>query len=158
MAIEPRDSGRAISIHALREEGDHTAAGTASHRRNFYPRPPRGGRPVLSRELAHERAISIHPLREEGDQVSAYVTDASTVISIHALREEGDKQRVNFLESQSNFYPRPPRGGRRVRSSRPAAQQLFLSTPSARRATQQQTAMSYNSAISIHALREEGDI
>ena len=34
----------------------------------------------------------------------------------------------------------------------------FLSTPSARRATEQQTAMSYNSAISIHALREEGDL
>ena len=34
----------------------------------------------------------------------------------------------------------------------------FLSPPSARRATiEQQTAMSYNSAISIPALREEGD-
>ena len=34
-----------------------------------------------------------------------------------------------------HFYPRPPRGGR----------------------LEQQTAMAYNSAISIHALREEGD-
>ena len=33
-----------ISIHALREEGDlHPAAGR-KHIRDFYPRPPRGGR------------------------------------------------------------------------------------------------------------------
>ena len=34
-----------ISIHALREEGDPPTAETASPRANFYPRPPRGGRP-----------------------------------------------------------------------------------------------------------------
>ena len=33
----------------------------------------------------------------------------------------------------------------------------FLSTPSARRATENSVAMNYNSAISIHALREESD-
>ena len=42
----PRRRGRrVISIHALREEGD----GAREHRRprpaDFYPRPPRGGRP-----------------------------------------------------------------------------------------------------------------
>ena len=34
---------------------------------------------------------------------------------------------------------------------------LFLSTPSARRATQDFTEAPQNLAISIHALREEGD-
>ena len=34
-----------ISIHALREEGDSPWLETAPAWRNFYPRPPRGGRP-----------------------------------------------------------------------------------------------------------------
>ena len=34
-----------ISIHALREEGDGKRAGQSSSLKNFYPRPPRGGRP-----------------------------------------------------------------------------------------------------------------
>ena len=36
---------RFISIHALREEGDHLGIIEVGFQRNFYPRPPRGGRP-----------------------------------------------------------------------------------------------------------------
>ena len=39
-----------ISIHALREEGDCRKWCTTSSRRNFYPRPPRGGRQQKQRE------------------------------------------------------------------------------------------------------------
>ena len=35
---------RKISIHALREEGDVSGAGNSYHCKDFYPRPPRGGR------------------------------------------------------------------------------------------------------------------
>ena len=35
-------------------------------------------------------------------------------ISIHALREEGDLALYELLKLLSNFYPRPPRGGRRI--------------------------------------------
>ena len=56
-------------------------------------------------------------------------------ISIHALREEGDKE--------------PDRGGQTFFE--------FLSTPSARRATNQVVQTSGTTTISIHALREEGD-
>ena len=35
----------AISIHALREEGDRTIVSPRAPKLNFYPRPPRGGRP-----------------------------------------------------------------------------------------------------------------
>ena len=55
------------------------------------------------------------------------------------------------------FYPRPPRGGRRLSLSVSRSRVRFLSTPSARRATVQITASSLNVRISIHALREEGD-
>ena len=33
-----------ISIHALREEGDHGIAVIFNGKKYFYPRPPRGGR------------------------------------------------------------------------------------------------------------------
>ena len=33
-------------------------------------------------------------------------------ISIHALREEGDNQGHGRGNTEFNFYPRPPRGGR----------------------------------------------
>ncbi len=39
--------GSLISIHALREEGDPPASGWCSRYSNFYPRPPRGGRPLM---------------------------------------------------------------------------------------------------------------
>ena len=35
-----------ISIHALREEGDHMDIYYFNVPCNFYPRPPRGGRPL----------------------------------------------------------------------------------------------------------------
>ena len=57
----------------------------------------------------------------------------------------------------SNFYPRPPRGGRRGRVSGSIWAATFLSTPSARRATRFLRTTPTTPAISIHALREEGD-
>ncbi len=37
---------------------------------------------------------------------------AAMLISIHALREEGDVDADLTTSLSSNFYPRPPRGGR----------------------------------------------
>ena len=82
---------------------------------------------------------------------------SETEISIHALREEGDRRALYMTCSTANFYPRPPRGGRPDLGADVDNAQKFLSTPSARRATQQLAARGYNVKISIHALREEGD-
>ena len=57
---------------------------------NFYPRPPRGGRPLPWAAEAMSWAISIHALREEGDAAADCLGYADERISIHALREEGD--------------------------------------------------------------------
>ena len=57
----------AISIHALREEGDAYRGDGMMLASNFYPRPPRGGRPAGGGYLLHVHGISIHALREEGD-------------------------------------------------------------------------------------------
>ena len=171
--------GLVISIHALREEGDwNTKAryrvckgflSTPSARRaticgcsvisaltDFYPRPPRGGRPVLFRICAV--LCNFYPRPPRGGRLcdfglvpvvflflstpSARRATAYTVaafpaifISIHALREEGDRNHHTSRYPPPYFYPRPPRGGR-LRLKRWA----------------QKKAM-----ISIHALREEGD-
>ena len=192
-----------ISIHALREEGDrnrscvsgtknhfyprpprggrHSQPGHPAQPGHFYPRPPRGGRPACCDDVVADHNISIHALREEGDiwqssedrlilyfyprpprggrRVAVPGTFDSAPISIHALREEGDLysascsfSRLVFLSTPSarratveineevaeewHFYPRPPRGGRR--------QGLWFSN--------------FSLEISIHALREEGDV
>ena len=100
----------------------------------FYPRPPRGGR--------------LH-------QITAIVKEDH--ISTHALREEGDLSAAAQRRGSSDFYPRPPRGGRHT--ARPATRRLniFLPTPSARRATTQLAYCVVYAMISTHALREEGD-
>ena len=148
-----------ISIHALREEGDtwrtswpqqrQRFLSTPSARRatpllksssfqpdDFYPRPPRGGRRIPGEKLAHHKNISIH-----------------------ALREEGDVSEVKGQAAQGDFYPRPPRGGRPYKMQFSTDKtKRFLSTPSARRATRAQDGFYGTEEISIHALREEGDM
>ena len=56
-----------ISIHALREEGDKAALLLVIYGKNFYPRPPRGGRHSRRVCMMDSDKISIHALREEGD-------------------------------------------------------------------------------------------
>ena len=79
------------------------------------------------------------------------------IISIHALREEGDARPCRAPLPSSNFYPRPPRGGRLREIDFVTQFQKFLSTPSARRATETEYKNWTGDGISIHALREEGD-
>ncbi len=126
------------------------------------------------------RSISIHALREEGDVVFPQTIISRVMISIHALREEGDPTELQthknkrFLSTPSarratridvadglahlHFYPRPPRGGRPNGFPVDNNAFLFLSTPSARRATVHPERDDQRPVISIHALREEGDI
>ena len=56
------------------------------------------------------------------------------------------------------FYPRPPRGGRLGVIGQYGHRLIFLSTPSARRATAWGKNLCVAHGISIHALREEGDL
>ena len=79
-----------ISIHALRVEGDKTPCSQLSSPKNFYPRPPGGGRPRAAAGLAGCALISIHALRVEGDRLLPVARENAFDISIHALRVEGD--------------------------------------------------------------------
>ena len=146
-----------ISIHALREEGDMMFALWMPMSCYFYPRPPRGGRLDPHRFTAVSLDISIHALREEGDLL-AEIVKLVELISIHALREEGDTGTPATATPATDFYPRPPRGGRPSQSdSMVSFSSIFLSTPSARRATAGGGYLLHVHGISIHALREEGD-
>ena len=81
-----------------------------------------------------------------------------TIISIHALREEGDFTGNEVVRDSRYFYPRPPRGGRPSPGTVCLYAVIFLSTPSARRATYELKLLGIDTVISIHALREEGDL
>ena len=197
-----KDDYQFISIHALREEGDRRCSGKSVLSRDFYPRPPRGGRPVnpchqitpcehfYPRPPRGGRRKSLtllfimhyfYPRPPRGGRLpqlclfvnsflflstpsarratkEAQALQAEHKISIHALREEGDRQRASEILFSRNFYPRPPRGGRREWSWKHMDTTKFLSTPSARRATQGNTELKPSMDISIHALREEGDL
>ena len=53
-----------ISIHALREEGDPPCCLPSCTDGNFYPRPPRGGRPL--RPSSHKRCRYFYPRPPRG--------------------------------------------------------------------------------------------
>ena len=101
-----------ISIHALREEGDRKQRESHKHKEVFLSTPS-ARRATVSQALNFAASvISIHALREEGDAYRR-CSWLPAAISIHALREEGDGS-LSFGRDQ---------------------EKLFLSTPSARRAT-----------------------
>ena len=58
---------QAISIHAPREGGDAVSGQPNTKKRNFNPRPPRGGRLGQLRTCKAAVYISIHAPREGGD-------------------------------------------------------------------------------------------
>ena len=123
-----------ISIHALREEGDLLQSIQPPEVRDFYPRPPRGGRQQPKRSAAEDYNISIHALREEGD---------------YPPRRKAD--------DTEHFYPRPPRGGRRV-SQCPHCKGFHISIHALREEGDVCAVCAVIvDKISIHALREEGD-
>ena len=100
--------------------------------------------------------ISIHALREEGD-FSRKVYVFRFIISIHALREEGDQHGAAVGVKYYVFLSTPSARRATIWPIMLVAVASFLSTPSARRATCEAFFLRRQLCISIHALREEGD-
>ena len=102
-----------ISIHALRKEGDAEKLEINIGTMQFLSTP--SARRATDGDTASIRllGISIHALRKEGDPKATQHVTTFRCISIHALRKEGDAA---------------------WRATRPNSE-VFLSTPSARRAT-----------------------
>ena len=152
----PDRQAHAISIHALREEGDRPARRLGRRERNFYPRPPRGGRRELERSVGGHIQISIHALREEGDVVVGSVEMLKTIF----LSTPSARRATDYFTSalpSPQFLSTP--SARRATCNHDVQDwfRVFLSTPSARRATVAYLSWFDALEISIHALREEGD-
>ena len=140
-----------ISIHALREEGDSAVSGVWTTVSEFLSTPSARRATRLRGHGRNRRDISIHALREEGDgsirgrqrvhlpflstpsarraTTPGIDTSGSSEISIHALREEGDSSRTPNSRQMENFYPRPPRGGRRPSSHTATQRRYFYPRP-----------------------------
>ena len=143
---------------------------------------PSARRATLQKQGYKRRmVISIHALCEEGDRRIGWRSPPTAqFLSTPSARRATSWSLMPSSES-FNFYPRPPRGERRGRPSgrtlkkpflstpsarratcgalrRGLAAALFLSTPSARRATLGANGKPRPWKISIHALREEGDL
>ena len=102
---------------------------------NFYPRPPRGGRPDIRTELDPAGKFLSTPSSRRATTTRPE-TGNPEKISIHALLAEGD---IVFTHRMNGYWP-------------------FLSTPSSRRATRGCLRQWLPVAISIHALLAEGDM
>ena len=146
-----------ISIHALREEGDaflnplpqrrKEFLSTPSARRatpvdsvtlteviDFYPRPPRGGRPAC---------FASH---------NVFLLFLSTPSARRATSKSGEQ-----CQTEKYFYPRPPRGGRPNAQRRTKNLGYFYPRPPRGGRPGGAAAADGKDGISIHALREEGD-
>ena len=102
---------------------------------DFYPRPPRGGRPRIVGSVDELRDFYPRPPRG-GRLFDALTLFLPVVISIHALREEGDQPFDNLSASAIIFLSTP--SARRATTpfcTGTTKRRIFLSTPSARRAT-----------------------
>ena len=168
-----------ISIHALREEGDvfqrrgitlgFLFLSTPSARRatclrstrlmpaeNFYPRPPRGGRPAWERQKQPRYLFLSTPSARRATAAEIFWQELAK-ISIHALREEGDQLALHRSHCNSYFYPRPPRGGRPPRLVSSVIPVIISIHALREEGDSTGIALLISKTISIHALREEGD-
>ena len=78
----------------------------------FLPTPSARRATLKVLDTLRDKIISTHALREEGDDVHSLGLFGGVGISTHALREEGDTVCLSGPMHASDFYPRPPRGGR----------------------------------------------
>ena len=150
-----------------------------SNSRNFYPRPPRGGRPPTKAQPAPFlrflptpsarratrmrwmevlRSFYFYPRPPRGGR-PGYAFFLAEQQNFYPRPPRGGRPiQGRLLSAHFNFYPRPPRGGRRFSFGRGIPLPKFLPTPSARRATLAAITERVAAIISTHALREEGDL
>ena len=102
---------------------------------NFYPRPPGGGRRILKYEVVYDRKFLSTPSGWR----------ATTA-------------RIRAAQSHGNFYPRPPGGGRLWYTALLTDFEDFYPRPPGGGRREQDYGTPERNFISIHALRVEGDL
>ena len=169
----------AISIHALREEGDPTVGymayfeyiflSTPSARRatagamqmtavNEFLSTPSARRATAPPSFFGHSGGYFYPRPPRGGRLQCSQSKrlGTKFLSTPSARRATPRPDAS-IRRQKNFYPRPPRGGRQLKTKSQKRKIAFLSTPSARRATFSRMVCRLLRSISIHALREEGD-
>ena len=123
------------STHALRVEGDRAGTFTASISRYFYPRPPGGGRPSFPSDMEC-RFWNFYPRPPGGGRPRGNFHGLYIEIFLSTPSGWRATRAFHTVTRRSDyFYPRPPGGGRQLDGA----------------------SKGYGAAISIHALRVEGD-
>ena len=177
---DPRtpETARAISIHALRVEGDSRIAERARAHTKFLSTPS-GWRATCSALIC---AATIGFLSTPSGWRATFFATGMIVELIFLSTPSGWRATFGihrFYVHKTDFYPRPPGGGRRRLQKQPHGRQhfyprppgggrlpqkkpdldniIFLSTPSGWRATVRFDFTAARVNISIHALRVEGD-
>ena len=167
-----------ISIHALREEGDGSSGMMTSLTIYFNPRPPRGGRPIPMPSMETPGNFNPRPPRG-GRPYRAAETMPSTKFQSTPSARRATRSATIWPSVRPNFNPRPPRGGRPrypgvmrkfhyfnprpPRGGRPGflpwttKPNYFNPRPPRGGRPLRRSPPRPRRAISIHALREEGD-
>ena len=146
-----------ISIHALREEGDTSETESAKRFAGFQSTP--SARRATSVTGFGKSAFTFQSTPSARRATLRTCRPAErTEISIHALREEGDNLLSGFMCQTTKFQSTPSARRATDRENEIETGYKFQSTPSARRATPQDNDENTVITISIHALREEGDV
>ena len=127
--------GQPISIHALREEGDLVDVGELEADLKFLSTPS-ARRATTRPAIAPGRSCDFYPRPPRGGRLGNTLT--------------------RFLKG-GYFYPRPPRGGRPPTAPIIWPKRYFYPRPPRGGRQPEDWKLLERMAISIHALREEGD-
>ena len=152
-----RRDGRDISIHALRGEGDGITVCDKWKTFEFQSTPSVGRATRLQALQGTSRRFQSTPSVGRATSATRNAVRIKIRISIHALRGEGDPDSRTPTTPKGDFNPRPPWGGRLKTLRQCVTEGKFQSTPSVGRATKKLKKSLDKLAISIHALRGEGD-
>ena len=158
MELLQRTMSRLISIHALREEGDPTTGTMPRLDTKFLSTPSARRATIQQTPPARIPAISIHALREEGDErASRPRCGCPRFLSTPSARRATSRSSFRSRPA-AYFYPRPPRGGRPAATWHRRPPSNFYPRPPRGGRRGREVEHTLRRVISIHALREEGDI
>ena len=150
--------GDVVSIHAFRGEGDRTDSTLTWRFPGFNPRLPGGRRPAAARDLPSVRAVSIHAFRGEGDGSGARPSVSPRSFN---PRLPGGRRRNNYgYDQHLERFQSTPSGGKATDAASGVLERVaqFQSTPSGGKATGRTEYVRYETLVSIHAFRGEGDL
>ena len=146
-----------ISIHAPRVGSDYFSARRSYVVPLFLSTLPAWGATVLFLHNLFLLVISIHAPRVGSDNAFIVCFLLFFNISIHAPRVGSDAAIAEYSAAINYFYPRSPRGERRIPLSRQPNRSRFLSTLPAWGATLVRLRRLRRRYISIHAPRVGSD-